>query len=80
MKKEKLMRVRIYFKPARAPKWWPRVKGRPQFVGVTCMGFGWLVGDGDEIDARYERAVKNELTVEYGAKTRFEVQDVSRRS
>jgi hypothetical protein len=41
------MKKRLYMKPRPAPKWWPRVNGRPDFVGVLKGGEGWCIGDGD---------------------------------
>jgi hypothetical protein len=37
----------LYVRPAHPPKWWPKVKGKPAFVGVMKEGVGWVVGQGD---------------------------------
>ena len=40
------LRYRLYLRPAKPPKWWPR-KGRA-YVYVGCLReSGWVVGDGD---------------------------------
>jgi len=69
--------VRIYFKPARVPKWWPRdARRRPLFVGVTCNGFGWAVGDGDKIDAKHVKTVKENIMFDFGESAKFKVETV----
>lgn len=41
------MKQRLYAKPAKAPRWWPRdPDGRPRWVGILAGGIGWVVGDG----------------------------------
>lgn len=39
-----MKRRRLYVRPARAPKWWPRVDGKPAWVAVL-KGGGWVVGE-----------------------------------
>ena len=40
--------LRLYYKPPRAPKWWPRdAKGVAIYVGALRNGAGWVIGNGD---------------------------------
>lgn len=41
-----MKKYRLYAKPQRAPKWWPREGGKVLWVGVLNGGIGWVVGDG----------------------------------
>lgn len=54
------MKCRLYAKPARAPKWWPRdEKGKARWVGLLSNGIGWVVGQGDVFRTAHEvRTVK----------------------
>lgn len=76
-KKPKPEKVRIYFKPARAPKWWPRdAKGKPVYVGITNNGYGWNVGDGDKFNAKDIKAVQENIMFDFGPNTKFRVETV----
>lgn len=69
--------VRIFFRPVRAPKWWPRERGKPLFVGVVLDGYGWVKGIGDAIDAREVDSVKETIQFDFGPKTHFKVEAVA---
>lgn len=70
--------IRIAFLPAKPPKWWPRdAAGKPAIVGITADGYGWVVGEGDVLDARHEQAAKDNVIFDHGPRTKFFVTEVS---
>lgn len=67
-------RRRLYMKPTRAPKWWPRgARGRPEWVGVLKGGDGWVVGDGDFMTAEQIRYARRLMVYDVNYKPQFVV-------
>lgn len=53
------MKIRLYAKPVRAPKWWPRdEKRRARWVGLLSNGIGWVVGYGDWMTTKQAKMAK----------------------
>lgn len=65
--KKEARKVRLQFKPRRAPKWWPRAGRRLRWVGVLGYGNGWTLGPGDPIPAGDKEVVILLLEEEHGA-------------
>lgn len=59
-------RKRLYFKPKRAPKWWPRNGRRVRFVGVFAGGTGWVLGDGDPMTDKELAVAREYLEWDFG--------------
>ena len=65
---------RLYAKPTRAPRWWPRDgRGRTKFAGVISGGAGWVLGDGDPMTSGEIAQAKQMLAYWDLAKPRFKV-------
>lgn len=66
------MKKRLYMKPARPPKWWPRdANGKPRWAGVFKDGVGWVAGDGDLMTAQQIKIALK--MIEFEGKVHFEV-------
>jgi len=74
------MKVRVYAKPKRAPKWWPRDdKKKPAWVGLFNNGIGWTVGRGDLMFRREAHEVQKILEEDQGRRFDFRVEGSGQR-